>query len=81
MRAQGQRAAARHRVARIHAEVQDDLFELADIDTHVREVGCDVEDQHDAPAEQATQHGPHFTYGDIEVDHLGVEHLVAAHRE
>ncbi len=78
---QGQLAALGHRVARVHDQIHDHLFEAARIDFHAREFGSGARRELDVGTDDALQHLFHTHEHVVQVEHLGFEHLLAAEHQ
>jgi len=77
----GELAPVRHGVAGIHDQVHDDLLELARIGFDPPQRGRKDGPQRDVLADQAAKHGFHVLHDGVEVEDLGLEHLLAAEGE
>ena len=75
------RAAARHRVARVHREVDDHLLELRRVGTNRRELRLEHRQELDVLADQAAEHHVHVGNDGIQVEHARLQHLPAAEGE
>jgi len=70
-----------HGVARVDGEVQEDLFEHAEVGLDGGQRGGKVEIQRDVLAEDAPQHLADVADRLIQINELGLEHLLAAEGE
>ena len=70
-----------HRVARVDDEVHDDLLDLSGVDPVSGRVALLRDRHHDVLADDAPQHRLDLLQRDVEVDHLGLQHLLAAEGE
>src|SRR5690606_8899144 len=70
-------SAARHCVARIHHEVQQDLFELTRVETNAVEVVGEPKLDLDVLTHQSLQHFGCFTHHGVQVQHFWLSDLVA----
>ncbi len=77
----GELAAVRHGVARIHGQVHDDLLDLSGIGLDGAEFGAGHHDQVDVLADQAREHLQVFGDDFVQVDDLRRQHLLAAEGE
>ena len=77
----GQRAAVRHGVPRVQREVHDDLFHLAAVGLHERQLR--LEAQHDLHVflDEAAEHRPHVGDDDVQVEQRRLDDLLAAEGE
>ena len=80
-RLDGEPAAVGHRVARVHREVDDHLFELARIHPHPPGVRRRHEGQVDVLSDQPLEEIRRVLDQLVQVEHLRLEHLLAAERE
>ena len=77
-RLDGELAAFRHRIARVHGQVHDHLLELVGIRLHAPQIRRQHRHQRDVLADQPAQQLVHLGDDDVEVQHHGLEHLPAA---
>jgi hypothetical protein len=73
--------APRHRVARVDSQVEDDLLELRRVRAHRAEVRVEQRDQVDVLADQLLEQLGDARDAPVQVEHLRLEHLLAAERE
>ena len=74
-------AAVRHRVAGVHGEVQQDLFDLRAIRLDLIEVRRELQLEHDVLAEQALHQVAGAADDVVEIQDDRLQHLLAAERE
>ncbi len=74
----GEPAALRHRVARVDDQVDDHLLELAGVRLHAVQARRRHHRQLDVLADQPAQHRLHGGHHRVQVEHLGLQHLLAA---
>ena len=77
----GQGPAPRHRVAGVDGQVHDDLLDLARIDMHAAGLAAQHQLDHDVLADQPGQHSRDVADQIVEIEALGLEHLLAAEGE
>ena len=77
----GQGAAGRHRVARVHREVDDHLLDLAAVGSHEHQVGIEHRDERQVFTEQPLQQRLHSGDDLVHVEHGRLQHLLAAERQ
>ncbi len=77
----GEAAAVGHRVARVHHQVHDHLLDLTRIGLHPPESHRGDHRQVHVLADQPSEHRLHPGHHRVEVQHLRLEHLLAAERE
>jgi hypothetical protein len=77
----GQPAAARHRVARVHGQVDQYLLELAPVGLDRPQRRLRADGQLDVLDQRAVQQLARALHGPVEVEHLGPGHLVPGERE
>src|SRR5262249_10530592 len=70
-----------HRVARVHHQVHEDLFDLAGISAHRPEVGGEPRLELDVLASDPAEDGLDVPNDRVEGDDLHLEHLATAERE
>ncbi len=73
-----QLAAIRHRVARIHHQVHDDLLDLNRVQHDALEVLTVHHAQVDIFADEARKHLIHILENGVQVQHLGLKNLLSA---
>ena len=61
-RGEGERAAGRHRVARVDAEVGDHLLQLPRVGDHLAQRGVEIEPELDPLADDPPQHAAHLVH-------------------
>ena len=71
----------RHRVARVHGEVDDHLLDLRRVGAHRRELGAEHRHELDVLADQAAQHHVHVADRRVQVEDARLQHLLAAERQ
>ena len=71
-------ASVRHRVARVHCEIDEHLPELARVGVHAHEIRIEVRDDGDALADHPVEQRLRLDHHVVEVDHGAREHLAAA---
>ena len=71
-------AAVRHGVAGVYSQVHDDLLDLPRIRFHRAQITARNHDQINVLANDSLQHFQTFTDDQVEIDHLGSEHLLTA---
>ena len=74
-------AAVRHGVTGVHREVHGDLLDLAWIDLHLAEPGCEQHGQLDILADESPEQALHSRQGVVQVDDPGLQDLLSAERE
>ena len=77
----GQLASRRHRVARVHGQIHDDLLNLARIGANRAQVSAGNHYQIDVFADHAGQHLQVFCDHAIQVQNLRRQHLLSAEGE
>ena len=70
-----------HRVARVHREVQEDLHDLVGVRAHAPEVLRRHDGQGDVLADDPLEHVPGLADDVVQVQHPGLQHLLAGERE
>ena len=75
------RAALRHRVARVHGEVDDHLLDLRRVGAHRARARAEHRDELDVLADQPAQHHVHVADRRVQVEDPRLQHLPAAERE
>ena len=73
--------AARHRIARVHGQVEDDLLHLRRVGDGEPEPGAEIDHELDLGADQALQHPGHLEDDHVQVDQLGAKLLPPAEGE
>ena len=71
----------RHRVARVHGEVDDHLLDLRRVGAHRGELGAEHRHELDVLADQPAQHHVHVADRRVQVEDPRLQHLPAAERE
>jgi hypothetical protein len=74
----GEIAAVGHRLARIYHQVHDDLLDLARIRLHAAALRIEEDTQVHVLADQPPQHLVHLGDNFVEIEHLRLQHLIAA---
>ena len=74
----GERAARRHRVARVHGQVEEDLFDLGRVRVDRRHVGGRPHVQLDVLADEALEDGLETLHELVQVEDAGLQQLLAA---
>ena len=74
----GERAARRHRVARVHGQIEKDLFDLGRVRLDRRRVGGRPHVQLDVLADQALEDGLETLHELVQVEDARLQHLLAA---
>ncbi|MBM3221259.1 MAG: hypothetical protein FJZ38_21730 [Candidatus Rokubacteria bacterium] len=74
-------AAVRHRVARVHRQVEHDLRDLRRVRLDAAEPRRCLDDERDVLADQAPEHRLDPGHRRVEIEDLGREHLLSAERE
>src|SRR6202012_4743225 len=77
----GQPAATRHRVPRVHGQVEQYLLQLAAVGLDRPQLRVRVDAQLDVLAQRPAQQFHGALHGLVEVEHLGPGHLVPGERE
>ena len=80
-RLDGQRAAVRHRIARIDGEVHDDLFQLSGVGSYAGEIRREPDDDVDVLTDQARDHASHLGQHAVQVEDGRLDDLLPAERE
>ena len=68
----------RHRVPCVQRKVHDRAADLARVGPHLPEGGLAIDDHFDPLAHQAAQHPVEVRHDDVQVEHLGLQHLTPA---
>jgi hypothetical protein len=70
-----------HRVARVHGEVHDHLFELAGVCLDAAQIGLQLEHELDLIADETLQHLVRVRQHAVDVEHFALHHLTPAEGE
>ena len=79
--ANDQPAAGRHRVAGVHRQVHQHLLELRPVAEHRQRRRRRLQHELDVLADQPAHQPPDLAHDDVDVEHFGPEHLLAAERQ
>ena len=79
--ADGQPSAARHRIARIHREVQQNLLDHRRVGLDNRRLAVEMNLQRDVLAEQPAEHFLHAADHAVQIQRTRIDDLLAAKRE
>ena len=71
-------AAPRHGVPSVNDQIHDHLLDLSRIGSHRSQIGFGMDHEINILADQATHHLVDVCHRRIEVQHLGLKHLLAA---
>jgi len=71
----------RHRIARIHREVHEELYDVPRVDLHVGDGGVEPRHDHHVLAQQPLEHLVRVADGHVQVEHARHEDFLAAERE
>src|SRR5207244_11820590 len=74
-------AASWHRIACVHRQVDNDLFQLTGVGPDGSQLGCQYRAEVDVLADKSTEHRLRVRDDRIQVEHARIEHLLPAEDE
>src|SRR5439155_1367171 len=77
----GDYAASWHRIACVHRQVHNDLFQLTGVGPDGSQIGCQYRAEVDVLADKSTEHRLRVRDDRIHVEHARIEHLLPAEDE